>query len=127
MSQLNAISLDDATKIGNVLKAIANARRLQILSVIMKNGEASVGDIDDAIKDLNQSPISQHLSRLREQGVVQSRKEQQKRIYSISSPEMRDFLEATVFAGSLSDESLTDVRDAFVVEQDAVIKSAIGE
>ena len=57
---------EHAGKAAQLLKALANERRLQILCVLA-GGERAVGEIN-ALLDLSQSALSQHLAVLREEG-----------------------------------------------------------
>lgn len=56
-----------------LLKSLANANRLKLLCQLV-GGERSVGDIEQQV-GLSQSALSQHLAKLREQGIVSCRKE----------------------------------------------------
>ena len=58
-----------------LLKSLANENRLMIMCVLAE-GEVSVGQLNQRIK-LSQSALSQHLAILREQGLVQTRRESQ--------------------------------------------------
>lgn len=64
-----------------LLKALANERRLQILC-LLAGGERSVGEINDLL-DLSQSALSQHLAVLREENLVRTRREAQTIHYSL--------------------------------------------
>jgi DNA-binding transcriptional ArsR family regulator len=64
-----------------LLKAMANPQRLRVLCLLAE-GERSVGEINAAV-DLSQSALSQHLAVLREQGLVQTRREAQSIRYSL--------------------------------------------
>lgn len=64
-----------------LLKALANENRLQVLCLLAE-GERSVGEIN-ALLDLSQSALSQHLAVLREEGLVQTRREAQVIYYSL--------------------------------------------
>ena len=64
------------------LKSIANDRRLVILCELVK-GERSVGELE-AIADLSQSALSQHLAKLREAKLVKTRRESQSIYYSLA-------------------------------------------
>ena len=64
-----------------ILKALASERRLQILCLLAA-GEHSVGEIN-AMLDLSQSALSQHLAVLREEGLVRTRREAQIIHYSL--------------------------------------------
>ncbi len=65
------------------LKALANRHRLMILCELHK-GELSVSAIQQALQ-LSQSSLSQHLARLREDGLVKTRRESQVIFYSLGS------------------------------------------
>ena len=64
-----------------LLKALANERRLQVLC-LLAGGERSVGEIN-ALLDLSQSALSQHLAVLREEGLVRTRREAQTIYYAL--------------------------------------------
>jgi DNA-binding transcriptional ArsR family regulator len=66
------------------LKAIANRHRLKVLCE-MHEGEQSVGALQEAI-GLSQSALSQHLARLRKDGLVSTRRDAQTIYYSIADP-----------------------------------------
>ena len=59
----------------SLLKGLANESRLMIMCVLAE-GEVSVGQLNQRIQ-LSQSALSQHLAVLREQGLVQTRRESQ--------------------------------------------------
>lgn len=65
-----------------LLKALANERRLQVLCLLAA-GERPVGELQ-ALLDLGQSALSQHLAVLREEGLVQTRREAQSILYSLA-------------------------------------------
>ena len=67
----------------NLLKGLANESRLMIMCVLSE-GEVSVGQLNQRIK-LSQSALSQQLARLRQQGLVKTRRESQTIFYSLSS------------------------------------------
>ena len=67
-----------------LLKALANEKRLQILCLLTA-GERSVGDIN-ALLDLSQSALSQHLARMRDEGLVTFRRDAQTLYYRIADP-----------------------------------------
>lgn len=70
-----------AGQAAQLLKALANERRLQVLC-LLADGERSVGEINEAL-DLSQSALSQHLAVLREEGLVETRREAQQVHYSL--------------------------------------------
>ena len=71
---------DDAAQL---LKMLANGQRLRMLCLLVE-GEMSVGQINARV-DLSQSALSQHLAKLREQGLVSTRREAQTIYYSLPS------------------------------------------
>lgn len=56
-----------------LLKSLGNAHRLMILCHLSQ-GERGVGELE-AVLDLSQSALSQHLAKLRAQGLVSTRRE----------------------------------------------------
>jgi len=66
----------------NLLKALSNERRLMVICALYK-GEKSVGELE-AIVGLSQSALSQHLARLRRDGLVDTRRDAQTIYYSIN-------------------------------------------
>jgi len=73
-----------------VLKALSNERRLMIVCVLHK-GEHSVGALEEII-GLSQSALSQHLARLRRDGLVQTRRDAQTIYYSLKSADLDKIL-----------------------------------
>jgi len=73
-----------ATQAAALLKGIANEHRLMVLCQLV-DGEHSVGDLL-AGSTLSQSALSQHLSKLREQRLVSTRRVGQSIYYRISNP-----------------------------------------
>lgn len=66
-----------------VCKAIADPKRLLIINEL-RDGELSVGDLCDAL-GFSQSNASQHLSVLRERGIVNARRSGNNVFYSLRS------------------------------------------
>jgi DNA-binding transcriptional ArsR family regulator len=67
------------------LKLLANEHRLLILCHLVTSREMTVNDLADAV-GLSQSALSQHLGRLREDGLVAFRREAQTLHYRIADP-----------------------------------------
>lgn len=65
------------------LKALANRHRLMVLCQL-NGGERSVGSLQDEV-GLSQSALSQHLARLRADGLVKTRRDGQTIYYSLAS------------------------------------------
>ncbi len=73
-----------------LLAAMANQSRLMILCHLL-NEELTVTEIADRVK-LNQSPLSQHLARLRALGLVKTRRDGQSIYYRLASAEVEAVL-----------------------------------
>lgn len=72
---------ESAREAVTLLKAMSNENRLLILCQLVK-GERCVGDLERAV-GLSQSALSQHLARLRHDGIVQARRNAQNIFYSL--------------------------------------------
>jgi len=77
----------NATKASTLLKAMSNERRLMILCQLAQ-GERSVGELERVV-GLSQSALSQHLARLRQDGLVATRRSAQTIYYSLHGREAR--------------------------------------
>ena len=71
-----------AGEAAQMLRALANENRLLILCTLAE-GECSVGELNDRIQ-LSQSALSQHLAVLRNDGLVDTRREAQSIFYSLA-------------------------------------------
>lgn len=76
----------------NFLSAMANPKRLLILKVLVR-GEIAVGALAQKV-GLSQSALSQHLSKLRAQNLVSTRRDAQTIYYSSKSDAVLTILEA---------------------------------
>lgn len=74
---------ENAAQAVELLKAMSNENRLLILCHLGQN-ELSVTELNSFI-DLSQSSLSQHLARLRQDGLVQTRRESQTIYYSVAN------------------------------------------
>lgn len=72
------------------LKAMANRYRLMILCQLHQ-GEKSVTTLQGGV-GLSQSALSQHLARLREDGLVKTRRESQTIFYSLATPNVSELI-----------------------------------
>jgi DNA-binding transcriptional ArsR family regulator len=86
-----AVLEERAEEAAALLASMANAKRLLVLCHLVE-GERSVGDLA-AIAGLSQSALSQHLGKLRLQGLVRTRRDAQTIFYSLASDEVRAVLE----------------------------------
>ena len=75
----------NARRASALLKAMSNERRLLILCHLGL-GEKSVGELERLV-GLSQSALSQHLARLRQDGLVATRRDAQTIFYSLSGHE----------------------------------------
>jgi len=98
----------------DVCLALANYRRLQILG-LLKDGERSVGQMLEKI-EINKANMSQHLSILKQKGLLVSRREGTMVYYRLASPRiteacsiMRDVLLETLRQKERLSKSLQDV------------------
>lgn len=90
-----------AESVAMMLKLLANAERLQILCRISDH-ESSVGDLVEQ-SNLSQSSVSQHLAKLREGGLVATRREAQTIYYRLSEERVRALMQ--VLCNSYSDDA----------------------
>lgn len=75
----------------NLLSAMANPKRLMILCCLVK-GEVAVGALATKV-GLSQSALSQHLSKLRAQKLVNTRRDAQTIYYSSSAESVMKVLQ----------------------------------
>lgn len=71
-----------AGEAAHLLKLLGNESRLLILCFLAVRGEMTVGELVDVVK-LSQSALSQHLARLREDGLVTFRRDSQTLHYRV--------------------------------------------
>ena len=92
-SQNNSNSSQDAENAAKFLKTLANPNRLIILNLLMNN-EACVGDLEKSL-NISQSALSQHLSRMRDDGILARRRESQQIFYTIKDERIKKYLKLT--------------------------------
>ena len=80
-----------AVEVAGILRALANERRLMILCRLVECGEANVNGLAEAV-GISQSALSQHLARMREEGLVAFRRESQTLWYRIADPRIEQLL-----------------------------------
>ena len=80
-----------ADKASTLLKTLSHPGRLMILCQLV-SGEKSVGELGRLL-DIPQSPLSQHLSRMRSEGLVKPRRDAQTVYYSLDSEEVATVIE----------------------------------
>ena len=73
----------NATEVANILRALANERRLMIVCKLVEWGEGNVTALTEAV-GLSQSALSQHLAKMRDEGIVTFRREGQTVWYRVA-------------------------------------------
>jgi DNA-binding transcriptional ArsR family regulator len=73
-----------AADAARLLKLLANENRLLILCRLILRKEMSVTDLADAV-GLSQSALSQHLAKMRDEGLLATRREAQTVYYSMAN------------------------------------------
>ena len=79
-----------AQKASDLMKTLGHKDRLMVLCHLT-NGEKSVGELARLL-EIPQSPLSQHLARLRKEKLVKTRRDAQTIYYSIASIEAEEFV-----------------------------------
>jgi ArsR family transcriptional regulator len=82
---------DQANQVAEILQTLANGRRLVVLCQLQELGEANVTTLAAAAR-LSQSALSQHLAKLRAEGLVAFRREGQTLWYRIADPRVEELL-----------------------------------
>lgn len=95
----------------SLLKVLANQFRLLTLCHLAESGELSVGELVDRV-GLSQSALSQHLAKLREEGLVATRKVAQTVFYRVCDPKAEQLLALLhdLFCPELGQESATGTK-----------------
>jgi DNA-binding transcriptional ArsR family regulator len=96
---MGTLTLDDslagfaekATEAATMLKALSNEKRLMILCKLLEHGEMSVNALIGHV-GLSQSALSQHLARMREEKIVDTRRDAQQIFYRVADPRVREIL-----------------------------------
>ena len=79
-----------AQNASDLMKTLGHKDRLMVLCHL-SSGEKSVGELARLL-EIPQSPLSQHLARMRKENLVQTRREAQTIYYSIASDEAARFV-----------------------------------
>lgn len=81
----NPTTLQEQAQIAaDFLKTIGNATRLQILCLLAERGEMCVSHLHEHLAlPLSQSALSQHLAKMRGEGILSYRQDAQKMYYQI--------------------------------------------
>lgn len=84
-----------AGEVADVLRALGNGRRLMVLCKLVEHGERTVSDLVEDV-GLSQSALSQHLAKMRDEGLVTFRRQSQTLWYRIADPRAEALL-ATLY------------------------------
>ena len=84
---------EGAAKAVAMLRAVGNEHRLLILCLLIEHSEMTVGALLENVA-LSQSALSQHLARMREDGLVAARREAQSIHYRIDDPRVGTLIAA---------------------------------
>lgn len=83
----NMFYAEGAARAAEMLRSVGNEKRLLVLCLLIDAGEMSVGSLLEFI-DVSQSALSQHLARMREDGLITYRREAQTLYYRIANPDV---------------------------------------
>ena len=76
-----------------LLKCICDETRFEILELLQKDDELCVNDFVEELKK-DQPLVSHHLKTLKQCGIVKSRNEGKKAMYSITNPQLSTLISA---------------------------------
>jgi DNA-binding transcriptional ArsR family regulator len=101
-TELQALA-KQAAAAARMLKLIGNERRLLILCFLVANGEMRAGDLA-SIAGLSQSALSQHLAKMRADGLIAFRRQSQTLYYRISDERAALILKALkdIYCGDMA-------------------------
>lgn len=89
MLELSQIT-EQSAQAADLLKLLSNQHRLLILCHLVE-GELCVSDLEQRLT-ISQSSLSQHLARLRQQGIVEFRKQSTTVYYRLADPNVEKVL-----------------------------------
>lgn len=84
--------IDECESVSQILKSLSHPVRLKILCQVIEK-EKSVGDLT-RLCEISQSSMSQFLGRMKEEGMLESRREGHHIYYRISDPKLLKLLRA---------------------------------
>ena len=80
-----------AGQIAGILRALGNDARLLLLCRLVQHGEVTAGSLVGTA-GLSQSALSQHLARMRDEGIVTYRRDGQTLWYRIADPRVEELI-----------------------------------
>ena len=81
-----------AERVSALMKTLGHKDRLLVLCNLAE-GERAVGELANEL-NLSQSSLSQHLARMRNQGLVDTRRESQTIYYSLNDGDVRELIQS---------------------------------
>lgn len=84
-SSVESFMHEGAQEAAAFLRLLSNENRLLILCLLIQHKELSAGALNESLT-LTQPALSQHLSKLREEGIITFRREAQTLYYRIENP-----------------------------------------
>ncbi|GAA0522246.1 DNA-binding transcriptional ArsR family regulator [Pigmentiphaga kullae] len=78
---------EGAAQAAALLRSVGNESRLLVLCLLIEHGELTVGELLAQVP-LSQSALSQHLARMRDEGLVSFRRTSQTLHYRIANPDV---------------------------------------
>lgn len=82
---------EKAVQAAAFLRTVGNEHRLLVLCLLIENKEMGVGELLKYVS-LSQSALSQHLAKMREEGLVAHRRESQMLYYRIADPNVEKLI-----------------------------------
>lgn len=83
---------EGAAKAAAMLRTVGNEHRLLVLCLLLEHGEMTVGALLGYV-DLSQSALSQHLAKMRAEGLVTYRRDAQTLHYRIDNPDVGQLID----------------------------------
>lgn len=80
-----------AARAAAMLRSVGNENRLLVLCLLLEHGEMTAGALHEQV-GLSQSALSQHLARMRDDGLVVYRREAQTLHYRIEDPKVAELI-----------------------------------
>ncbi|MGN0858157.1 MAG: ArsR/SmtB family transcription factor [Stenotrophomonas sp.] len=74
-----------------LLRSVGNERRLLVLCLLIEHGELAVGQLLEQV-DLSPSALSQHLAKMRAEGLIDYRRQAQTLYYRITNPAVAELV-----------------------------------
>ncbi|PLW77287.1 ArsR/SmtB family transcription factor [Cohaesibacter celericrescens] len=82
---------DQANEVARLLKLLGNSNRLRILCQLVDGPDKSVNCLAERLQ-ISQSALSQHLAKMREDGLITGRRDAQTIYYSLSNSNAEQLL-----------------------------------